>query len=202
MSAAGKVCTGFSKPYVAKYNNTGGVVSYSGAMRLARGVKVSLSIDTINVDPFCADNVSAETAEEAFVSGVATLTVDGLLAAAEQFIMGTPEPTTVEVGGEQVKVTHYGDEMQIPYMGVGFLVRYQSAGVVTYAPVVLTKSRFQQLATEAETQGETISWQTQELTAKLSRDDTARHDWKLVGEDQATEEAAEAVLKALLGGAS
>lgn len=202
MSAAGKVCTGFSKLYVAKYNNTGGVVSYSGAMLLARGVKVSLSIDTINVDPFCADNVSAETAEEAFVSGIATLTVDGLLAAAEQFIMGTPEPTTVEVGGEQVKVTHYGDEMQIPYMGVGFLVRYQSAGVVTYAPVVLTKSRFQQPATEAETQGGTISWQTQELTAKLSRDDTARHDWKLVGEDQATEEAAEAVLKALLGGAS
>lgn len=202
MSAAGKVCTGFSKPYVAKYNNTGGVVSYSGAMPLARGVKVSLSIDTINVDPFYADNVSAETAEEAFVSGIVTLTVDGLLAAAERFIMGTPEPTTVEVGGEQVKVTHYGDEMQIPYMGVGFLVRYQSAGVVTYAPMILTKSRFQQPATEAETQGETISWQTQELTAKLSRDDTARHDWKLVGEDQATEEAAEAVLKTLLGGAS
>lgn len=202
MSAAGKVCTGFSKPYVAKYNNTGGVVSYSGAMLLARGVSVSLSIDTINVDPFFADNVSAETAEEAFVSGTATLTVDGLLAAAEQFILGTPEPTTLEVGGEQVKVTHYGDEMQIPYMGVGFLVRYQSAGVVTYAPVVLTKSRFQQPATEAETQGETISWQVQELTAKLSRDDTARHDWKLVGEDQATEEAAEAVLKALLGGAA
>lgn len=202
MTAAGKVCTGFSKPYVAKYSNTGGVVSYSGCMQLARGVKVALSIDTTKVDPFFADNVSAETAEEAFVSGAVTLTVDGLLAAAEKFILGTPEPTTVEVGGEQVKVTHYGNEMQIPYIGVGFLVRYQSAGVVTYAPVVLTKSRFQQTATEAETQGETISWQTQELTAKLSRDDTAKHNWKLVGEDQATEEAAEAVLKALLGGAA
>lgn len=202
MVAAGKVCTGFSKPYVAKYSNTGGVVSYSGCMQLARGVKVSLSIDTTKVDPFFADNVSAETAEEKFVSGTVTLTVDGLLAAAEKFIMGTPEPTTVEVGSEQVKVTHYGDEMQIPYIGVGFLVRYQSAGVVTYAPTVLTKSRFQQTATEAETQGETISWQTQELTAKLSRDDTAQHNWKLVGEDQATEEAAEAVLQALLGGAA
>lgn len=202
MAAAGKVCTGFSKPYVAKYSNTGGVVSYSGCMQLARGVKVSLSIDTTKVDPFFADNVSAETAEEKFVSGTLTLTVDGLLAAAEKFIMGTPEPTTVEVGSEQVKVTHYGDEMQIPYIGVGFLVRYQSAGVVTYAPMVLTKSRFQQTATEAETQGETISWQTQELTAKLSRDDTAQHNWKLVGEDQATEEAAEAVLQALLGGAA
>lgn len=202
MVAAGKVCTGFSKPYVAKYSNTGGVVSYSGCMQLARGVKVSLSIDTTKVDPFFADNVSAETAEEKFVSGAVTLTVDGLLAAAEKFIMGTPEPTTVEVGSEQVKVTHYGDEMQIPYIGVGFLVRYQSAGVVTYAPTVLTKARFQQTATEAETQGENISWQPQELTAKLSRDDTTNHDWKLVGADQATEEAAEAVLQALLGGAA
>lgn len=202
MSAAGKVCTGFSKPYVAKYNNTGGVVSYSGAMLLARGVSVSLSLNTTDDNTFYADNIAAEVAAATFSDGTATLTVDGLLAAAEQFIMGTPEPTILEVDGEQVKVTHYGDEMQIPYMGVGFLVRYQSAGVVTYAPVVLTKSRFQQPATEAETQGETVSWQTQELTAKLSRDDTARHDWKLVGEDQATEEAAEAVLKALLGGAA
>ena len=202
MAAAGKVCTGFSKPYVAKYSNTGGVVSYSGCMQLARGVKVSLSIDTTKVDPFFADNVSAETAEEKFVSGTVTLTVDGLLAAAEKFIMGTPEPTSVEVGSEQVKVTHYGDEMQIPYIGIGFVVRYQSAGVVTYAPTVLTKSRFQQSATEAETQGETISWQTQDLTAKLSRDDTAKHNWKLVGEDQTTEEAAVAVLQALLGGAA
>ena len=202
MAAAGKVCTGFSKPYVAKYSNVGGVVSYSGCMPLARGVKVSLSIDTTKVDPFFADNVSAETAEEKFVSGAVTLTVDGLLTAAEKFIMGTPEPTTVEVGSKQVNVTHYGDEMQIPYIGVGFLMRYQSAGVVTYTPVVLTKSRFQQPTTEAETQEETISWQTQELTAKLSRDDTAQHNWKLVGEDQTTEEAAEAVLQALLGGAA
>lgn len=202
MAAAGKVCTGFSKPYVAKYSNTGDAVSYNGCMQLARGVSVSLSLNTTDVDPFCADNVSAETAEEVFTSGTATLTVDGLLAAAEKFILGTPEPTTVEVGGEQVNVTHYGDEMQIPYVGIGFVVRYQSAGVITYAPVVLTKARFQQPATEAETQEENISWQTQELTAKLSRDDTVRHDWKLVGADQATEEAAVAVLQALLGGAA
>lgn len=202
MSAAGKVCTGFSKPYVAKYSNDGGAVTYSGVMLLARGVSVSLSLNTTNVDPFFADNVSAETVEEVFTSGVATLTVDGLMVEAERFILGLPEPTTVEVGGKQVKIDSYGDGMHIPYMGIGFVVRYQSAGVVTYTPAVLTKARFQQPATEAETQEENISWQTQELQAKLSRDDTARHNWKLVGEDQATEEDAEAVLKAILGGAA
>ena len=38
--------------------------------------------------------------------------------------------------------------------------------------------------------------------ATLMRDDTTNHDWKLVGADQPTEAAAEAVLKAILGGAA
>ena len=40
------------------------------------------------------------------------------------------------------------------------------------------------------------------VTAQLMRDDTTNHDWKLVGADQITEEAAVEVLKALLGGAA
>ena len=99
-------------------------------------------------------------------------------------------------------MSHYGDGMDVPYVGIGFVVRYQSAGVVTYAPVVLTKARFQQAGLDAATQEESIDWQTQELTANLMRDDTSNHDWKLVAADQSTEAEAEAVLKALLGGAA
>ena len=202
MSAAGKVCTGFSMPYVAKYSNVGSVVTYSGVMQLARGVSVSLSLDTTDDNVFHADNVSAETAAAIFTGGTATLTVDGLLAEAEKFILGLPETTKVTAGGDQVDVSHYGDGMEIPYVGIGFVVRYQSGGVVTYAPVVLAKARFQQPGLDAATQEESIDWQTQELTANLMRDDTSNHDWKLVGADQATEEAAVEVLKAILGGAA
>lgn len=202
MSAAGKVCTGFSKPYVAKYSNAGGAVTYSGVMQLARGVSVSLSLNTTDDNTFYADNVSAETAPATFTGGTATLTVDGLLEAAEKFVLGLPEATNVEAGGSQVAVSHYGDGMEIPYVGVGFVVRYQSAGVITYAPVVLTKARFQQPGLDAATQEESIDWQTQELAVDLMRDDTANHDWKLVGADQSTEAAAEEVLKAILGGAA
>jgi phi13 family phage major tail protein len=202
MSAAGKVCTGFSMPYVAKYSNVGSVVTYSGVMQLARGVSVSLSLDTTDDNVFHADNVSAETAAAIFTGGTATLTVDGLLAEAEKFILGLPETTKVTAGGDQVDVSHYGDGMEIPYVGIGFVVRYQSGGVVTYAPVVLAKARFQQPGLDAATQEESIDWQTQELTATLMRDDTTNHDWKLVGADQSTEAAAESVLKAILGGAA
>lgn len=202
MSAAGKVCTGFSKPYVAKYSNDGGAVAYSGVMQLARGVSVSLSLNTTDDNTFYADNVSAEAAPATFTGGTATLTVDGLLEAAEKFVLGLPEATNVEAGGSQVAVSHYGDGMEIPYVGIGFIVRYQSGGVVTYAPVVLTKARFQQPGLDAATQEESIDWQTQELTVDLMRDDTTNHDWKLVGADQSTEAAAEEVLKAILGGAA
>lgn len=202
MSAAGKVCTGFSMPYVANYSNVGSVVTYSGVMQLARGVSVSLSLDTTDDNVFHADNVSAETAAAIFTGGTATLTVDGLLAEAEKFILGLPETTKVTAGGDQVDVSHYGDGMEIPYVGIGFVVRYQSGGVVTYAPVVLAKARFQQPGLDAATQEESIDWQTQELTATLMRDDTTNHDWKLVGADQSTEAAAESVLKAILGGAA
>lgn len=202
MRAAGKVCTGFSKPYVAKYSNTGGVVAYSGVMLLARGVSVSLSLNTTNDNTFYADNIAAETAAAVFADGTAALTVDGLLAAAEKFILGLPEVTEMQSDGSAVQVSHYGDGMEIPYVGIGFIVRYQSGGVVTYVPVVLTKARFQQPGLDAATQEESIDWQTQELTATLMRDDTTNHDWKLVGADQPTEAAAEAVLKAILGGAA
>ena len=201
MSAAGKVCTGFSKPYVAKYINNGGTVAYSGAMQLARGVSVSLSLETTDDNTFYADNVAAEVAAATFSGGTATLTVDGLLQVAEDFILGLPDASSVQVDGKAVNVSHYGEGMEVPYVGIGFVVRYQSAGVVTYAPVVLTKARFQEPGLEAATQEDSIDWQTQELTATLMRDDTASHDWKLVGADQTTEAAAEAVLVALLGGA-
>ena len=42
MAAAGRVVTGFSKPYVAKYNVSGSTVTYSDGMKLARGVDVSI----------------------------------------------------------------------------------------------------------------------------------------------------------------
>lgn len=89
--------------------------------------------------------------------------------------------------------------MDIPYMGLGFVVRYQSDGVVTYAPVVLTKVRFQTAGLSAATQQGEIDWQNQELTASMMRDDSANHVGKKVAEDQATEAAAEEALKVMLG---
>ena len=76
MAAAGKVITGYSKPYVAKYSATGGTVTYSEGMPLARGVSVSISPEVGDANPFYADNVEAETVPGVFTGGTADLVVD------------------------------------------------------------------------------------------------------------------------------
>lgn len=140
---------------------------------------------------FYADNLVAETAPGLMTGGTVTLTVDGLLETAEKLILGLP-------ASDDNDWYHYGDSMEVPYVSIGFVCRYQSDGVVSYTPVVLTKARFQTPSLSANTQEEDIEWQTQELVADLMRDDTANHDWKVVGEAQTTEALAEGMIKAFL----
>lgn len=199
MAAAGKVITGFSSPYVAKYSASGGTVTYSDGMRLARGVSVSINPEVGDANPFYADNVEAETVPGVFTGGTADLVVDGLLNTAEAFVYGLPEPESLSYGeSKTVEVYSYGEGMEIPYVGIGFVVRFMSGGVTTYAPMLLTKTRFQTPNTEAATQEESIEWQTQTLTADLMRDDSADRNWKKIAADQATEAEAEEIVKAML----
>lgn len=190
--ANGRVLTGFSKPFVAVYTESNGTVSYSDGQILARGVSVSLEVESAADDNiFYADNVAAETVAGTFTGGTATLTVDGLLSAAEKLLYGLP---TAGSDG----FTAYGDDAQIPYVGIGFICRYMSAGVTSYVPVILNKCRAQFGGLEAATQEEDIEWQTQEIEFNVMRDDSANHNWKMVGAEVETEAAAEDKIKTYL----
>lgn len=190
--ANGRVCTGFSKPYVALYNATGGSITYSSGQDLARGVDVSIEPETSEDNIFHADNVAAESASGAFTGGTITLTVDGLKSAAEKLIMGLP--TTGKDG-----FMAYDDTQKIPYVGIGFIARYMSDGETSYVPYVMTKCTFSQVGLEAATQEEEIDWQTQELTATIMRGDDTNHTWRKVGNEYATEAEAYTALTGELG---
>ena len=195
---AGRVLTGFSKPYVAKYSATGTAVTYTGATLLARGVSVAVAIETGDGSTFYADNVAAETTGGVFTGGTVTLTVDGLKDAARKLIEGLPDSESITVGSDSVDVYVYNSDQDIPYVGIGFVCRYMEQGVTTYVPVVYTKCKFDVDGMTAQTQEDTINFQTQELTATLMRDDTTKHVWRKIAAAQETEEAAEAVIQALL----
>ena len=197
MAAAGKVCTGFSLPYVAKYACADGVISYSAGRKLARGVDVSIEPDSAEDNVFYADNAAAETDAGTFTGGTLNLTVDGLFQEAEQMIMGLPAPAN------NSDWLDYDDDQVVPYVGVGYVARYQSDGVTTYCPTIIVKVQFNQLQSSHATSEEQKNYQTQALSAAILRGDNAKHKWKRLGkEDYATEAEAEAAIKTALNIAS
>lgn len=190
--ANGKICTGFSKPYIAVYTASEGSITYSSGQVLARGVDVNIEPETADDNNFYADNQLAESASGTFTRATLTLTVDGLLMAAERLIMGLPAAGTDDF-------TAYDDNQSVPNVGVGYIARYMSDGVTTYVPTVLAKCKFNQISNTAATQEDEIDWQTQELTAAVMRADDTNHTWKYVGTSYSSESAAEDALKAKLG---
>lgn len=188
--AAGRVLTGFSLPYVAKYTVSSGTPTYSSGQKLARGVDVSIAPDTSDSNNFYADNQLAESAGGIFTGGTVSLTVDGLLDPAERLIYGLPAK-------DGSGFYNYDDDAKVPYVGLGFVARYMSDGVTSYVPYALPKVKFNYHDVEAATQEEDIDWQTQSLEATIFRADDSKHTWKKMGEAQTTEASAEAKIKTL-----
>lgn len=192
--AAGRVITGFSKPYMALYANENGTNTFTNGRLIARGVDVDVSPDDAGDDNvFSADNVAAETQAGRFTGGDLKVTVDGLFIDAERMINGLP---AADADGW----TPDGDSSESPYIATGFIVRWMSNGTTGYTPFVIPKTKYAKVGIAAATQdGEEIDWQTTELNARIMRDDTPAHNWRYIGADFSTEAEAEAALKTKLG---
>ena len=195
--ANGKVITGYSQPIVAKYNYSDSTISYTNVMPLARGVEVQMEVEIGDATNFFADNTIAEAVAGQFNGATATLTVDGLKDTARDLIAGLVTSKTITVNTTTtVSAKIYDDLQVIPYVGIGFVVRYMENGVTTYAPVILPKAQFSPESLNAATQGESVEFQTTELQATVMRADDTNHSWKVVAEDQTTEAKAVAVINA------
>ena len=191
-AAAGRVATGYSKPYVAKYIASGTSVIYQGCRKLARGVSVNLQPTASDDNNFYADNQAAESASGVFTGGTVEAVVDGLFTSSYNYILGVEDA--------QSGWTADGNKAIVPYVGFGFIVRWMSEGVTSYQPIVIAKCKFSIPEEERSTQEDEISWQTTTLSARMMRDDTTDEAWRYRGEDYATEAEAEAALIDRLGG--
>ena len=200
--ADGKVITGYSKPYVALYDENNGDPAYSDGTALARGVDVNTSIDDGNSLDFHINGVLAESDDILFTGGDVTFTIDGLKKAARALISGTKTRETITVGsGENARsvvITDNDEDEETPYVGVAFIIRYMEDGVNSYMPVFFPKLQFKNDDISAMTQGEYIEYQTSQLSARIFYDDSAKHRWRRIADDQESEEDAEKVVKAFL----
>lgn len=194
----GGVRIGFSEPHVAIYSHNGNDISYANGQKMARGVSANMTSGSNNSGKFYADNVEAESAAGKFTGGTLALTVDGLTLESDKLMRGLPAATSLTVGSDTVQVYADNDDADTPYVGVGYIEKWQFEGVQSYRPVVIYKCKLATPDEGAQTETETTNWQTQNLTFDVVRSDKAKRDWRLRGEHQDTEAAALAVIKQVL----
>lgn len=187
---------GLSKPYFSVYNAAETTVSYSKGAVMGKATEANIEIDTTEDNNLYADNGIAET-DRTFAGGTLTLSTDDLSQEVSKAILGLTEQAITGIDGvtdTSVKELVYDDTQVTPYLGVGFIIKKKVGGVFKWRGVVLTKVMFSVPADAATTQGESIEWQTPELTATIMRDDSTTHMWKREA-TFTTEAQAEAYIK-------
>lgn len=191
---------GLSKPYYGIYSATGTTVTYANGAVMGKATEANIEIDTTEDNNLYADNAIAET-DRTFAGGTLTLSTDDLSQEVSKAILGLTEQAITGIEGvtdTSVKELVYDDTQVTPYLGVGFIIKKKVGGVYKWRGVILTKVMFSVPADAATTQGESIEWQTPELSGTIMRDDSTTHAWKKEA-TFSTEAQAEAYIKARLG---
>lgn len=188
---------GVSKPYYGKYVNTDGVITYTGGAVFAKAVEFSASIESGDDNNLYADNGIAES-DRSFGGGAISVTTDEISQTAAAAILGITTKTITIGTDADISELVYDDDMSIPDLGFGIIIKKKVSGMDKYRAVFFHKIKFNIPEDAATTQGETIEWQTPTIEGTIMRDDSAKHGWKSeVTVD--TEAQAVAYLKQKLG---
>lgn len=188
---------GVSKPYYGKYVNTDGVITYTGGALFAKAIEYSSSIDSGEDNNLYADNAIAES-DRSFNGGSLSVTTDDIEQAAAAAMLGITAKTITVGESTDISELVYDDDMEIPDLGFGIIIKKKAGNAYKYRAVFLHKIKFNIPDDAATTQGETIEWQTPTIEGTIMRDDSAKHGWKSeVTVD--TEALAVAYLKKKLG---
>ena len=189
------VTIGYSYPYIAKYDGSGGQDKYTGGMDFGEGVGYSDSIEVSESNDFYANNKISESDTGKFVSGEATITINGITPEAAKMVFGITETTEVET----TTWLKYNDDTKSPELGYGHVKKTRENGQDKYWGFVLPRVALSIPSEKLETQQEKINWQTQEVKATILRSLNGKHDWKAVSETSFnTETEAYEAVKAFL----
>lgn len=193
---------GLSKPYAAVYAVSGGTVSYTSGKLCGKAISLELSLDGGNDNILYADNAPCES-DNQFAGGSLTIGTDDLYADVMKTFLGMPEEAIATTGFTDFttaspKWYKNNDDQIVPYLGFGAIAKKKIGGAIKYVAIIFNKIQFANLAQSLETQGETISWQTESIEATVMRDDSTKHDWRWISSDLDTEADAETLIKAAL----
>lgn len=190
---------GLSKPYYAIYSNTGSTVTYSDGGVIGKYTEFSLELEDGDNNVLYADNGAAES-DNSFAGGTATVTTDDLDAETMLAILGLEKEdiTTDGISTENASWIVFNDTQDTPYIGLAGIIKKKMNTKTKWQAFILPKAQFANPGVEAVTQGESIEWQTQELSASIMRSDASDARWFMLSSELDSEEDAEKIIKAYL----
>ena len=168
---------GLRKPYIGKYLESDGTVSYTGGQILAKAIEFSAKIESTESNNLYADDGIAES-DVSFAGGTFEITTDELTQEASALIMGMVAKTITVGADVSVSELVYDDDMNPPDLGFGIIIPKKSGGVYSFRAIVFPKVKFNIPEDSAKTQGETIEWQTPTIGGVIMRDGSAKRVWK------------------------
>ena len=160
--------------YYSKATIANGVVTgYAGVQTMGKAISASFEPSTPDDNPLYANNAVAENDSSGASGGTLTLTLDRLTQDAAADLYGlTVEDVEVTVGdtpGTQVEGTalkYTGTEQSAP-VGVAFIRQNQVDGVWNHEVILYRRVTFSMPADNAQTMGESIEWQTPEISGTV-----------------------------------
>lgn len=177
--------------YYSKATLTNGVLTgYSGVQTMGKAVSASFEPAEANDNPLYANNGIAERDAAGGSGGTLNVTLDQLGQAAMADLFGLTASTSVVSGVTGTGFDFTGNELSAP-VGVAF-VRWNQINNdrAHYQAVIFSYVMFSPASEEYQTLGESVEWQTPELSGIVSGGAvTGTYPWKKVF-DFATQEAA------------
>lgn len=175
---------GLKIPYVAKYTDNGnGTVTYSDGVKAEKAVSYSVELEEPENNPLYGDDEIAEDDNTTFAGGTLTLSTTDFTQPLSALLLGINIVKVTGTGEEQIDVGSYDRKRKAVDVGFGVIEVHQINNVNQYRAVLLTRVAFNIPNNTAETKGESIEWQTPELSANLKEsgrvDDKFDHPWMM-----------------------
>lgn len=150
----------------------GAVTGYDGNVKMmGKAISASFDPNTPDENPLYANNGVSENDTSSGSGGSLTQTLDRMTLETAADLYGTTvNKVTVQVGEEPVEgmeIAYKGDEVSAP-VGVAYIKLGQEDGQRHHEVVFYREAIYSRPSDEAQTMGESIEWQTPELTAAIS----------------------------------
>lgn len=159
----------------------GSVVSYTGAKTMGKAISASFEPTEGDQNVLYANNGIAETDGVIAVGGTLSLTLDRLKEAAIADLFNvTAQSYSVTISGTTTTGSGFsfdGSETAA-VVGVAFIRQKQEDQVRTHEVIIFGAVTFDYPSEEFETMGESIEWQTPELTGTVTNNLTSL-PWKI-----------------------